>query len=73
MSKPSISLDEYKKVMELKSGGAHPNAYMRLAKNIGVPTQRLLNISRKRIKQYDYKIWKDEQSSKTTEQLNAGR
>jgi hypothetical protein len=56
---PSISLEEYKEVMQLKAERAHPNAYMRLAKYMGVPTQRLLRISQRGIKRYDYILRKE--------------
>ena len=70
-SKPKITLDQYKEILELKNakGGERPKrgtlelTYARLGGKFGVRPSVIVDAARRGIKRYDYEIWKEQSQS----------
>ena len=60
-NEPMITLDQYKKIMDLKQSKERIKemTYVRLAKELGLRPSTVINAARRRIKRYDYQLWKE--------------
>lgn len=59
-NEPIITLDQYKKIMDLKQSKERIKemTYVQLAKELGLRPSTVINAARRRIKRYDYQLWK---------------
>lgn len=63
-AKPKITLDQYRKILELKNSKQGPvkqMSYAFLAKELGLLPSAVINAARRGIKRYDYQLWKEKQ------------
>jgi hypothetical protein len=60
-NEPMITLDQYKKIMDLKQSKERIKemTYVQLAKELGIRPSTVINAARRRIKRYDYQLWKE--------------
>ena len=61
-AKPKITLDQYRKIIELKKSKQGPvkqMTYAFLAKELGLLPSAVVNAARRGIKRYDYQLWKE--------------
>ena len=61
-NEPKITLEQYRRILELKKkkeGPIRDMTYVELAKELGLRPSAVINAARRRIKRYDYVLWKE--------------